>query len=138
MDKTWILNNSIEHVKELPQFIEGFLCENGIDPLFANTINLAVEEALVNSISYAYKEGERGEITLSAKYDSQLAEAVFELSDKGVQFNPVDAPDVDTALSLEKRQIGGLGIFLVKELMDEVSYRYSDRKNILTMKKRVK
>jgi anti-sigma regulatory factor (Ser/Thr protein kinase) len=62
----------------------------------------------------------------------------IELRDAGKPFNPLDNPDPDITLGAEERQIGGLGIFLCKKMMDEVSYRYTDGCNVLTMKKHIK
>ncbi len=64
---------------------------------------------------------------------------VFELKDQGKPFNPIEeAPEVDTTLSADERQIGGLGIFLINKIMDDVTYRYEEGSNILTMKKNIK
>lgn len=131
-----LVEDRIEEVEKLPLFIDT-LCENaGIDATHAFNLNLALEEALVNVIQYAYpKDGLTHEITLDAECDENMI--VFTLRDSGTPFDPTQRGDVDTTLSAQERQIGGLGIFLVKQLMDEVSYEYVDGQNVLVMSKRI-
>jgi sigma-B regulation protein RsbU (phosphoserine phosphatase) len=82
-------------------------------------------------MKYAYPEGEVHDIVLSVKLtDNRL---MFKLIDTGKPFDPTIVPDADVNLSAEERQIGGLGIFLVRQIMDSVEYRRIDGKNILTM-----
>ena len=95
------------------------------------SLNLALEEAVANVMKYAYPEGETHDIVLSVKLiDNRL---IFKLIDTGKPFDPTIVPDADVNLSAEDRQIGGLGIFLVRQIMDSVEYRRIDGKNILTM-----
>ena len=126
----------LEEVEKLPLFIDT-LCENaGIDATHAFNLNLALEEALVNVIQYAYpKDGLSHEITLDAECDENMI--VFTLRDSGTPFDPTQMGDVDTTLSAQERPIGGLGIFLVKQLMDEVSYQYVDGQNVLIMRRKL-
>ena len=92
-------------------------------------LNLALEEAVVNVMNYAYEDS--GLIDLSAKVvDSEI---VFVLEDSGKAFDPTKVDDPDITLSAEDRDIGGLGIFLVQQLMSGVTYSREDGKNVLTM-----
>lgn len=97
-------------------------------------IRLSIEEAVENVVQYAY-EGGLGWIEVGTELDPTGLMLTVELRDAGVRFNPLDAPDPDLTLSAEDRPIGGLGIFLCKQLMDNVQYHYMDNCNILTMKK---
>ena len=100
------------------------------------SINLALEEAVTNVISYAYPEGTEGEIKVDAiaRKDSLR----FTISDFGQEFDPTATPEVDTSLALEDRPIGGLGIHLVRKIMDRVSYKRQDDMNILTLTKTIR
>ena len=87
-------------------------------------INLALEEAVSNVIMYAYPLEEHHEIRLKASLtDNQL---IFLLTDKGLSFDPTNAPDADITIPIEERAIGGLGIFLIRSIMNEVSYQRLD------------
>ncbi|MEG1502332.1 MAG: ATP-binding protein [Synergistaceae bacterium] len=98
-------------------------------------LRLAIEEALVNVISYAYPPGETGEIELSMmKIDGSI---VIDISDQGVAFDPTQVADVDISASAEERGIGGLGIHMLKILMDEVIYTRQGEFNRLTLKKKI-
>jgi len=105
--------------------------KQGFSPDRIKDIELALEELLVNIISYAYPEGE-GPIELTCRPDARNR-LVFEIADSGVPFNMLAYGDPDTIAEIEERRIGGLGIFFVKQLMDEVHYRREDDRNILTI-----
>ena len=99
----------------------------------ARNINLALEEAVANIIMYAYPSQEEHIILL--KVTSTPKQLVFLLTDKGASFDPTQVEDTDITLSLEERPIGGLGIFLIRSIMNEISYQRLDNENRLTMKK---
>ena len=99
-------------------------------------MNLAIEEAVVNVMNYAYPPGAKGEVRIEAGVHEGYVE--FVISDDGTPFNPTEVEDADTTLSAEERQIGGLGIFLVKHFMDIVEYKYVDGQNVLTLRKNLK
>lgn len=94
-------------------------------------IRLSVEETVENVVNYAYKEG-LGYIEVETRNDGKTLSII--LRDSGKPFNPLDKEDPDITLSVEDRPIGGLGIFLCKQMMDEVCYEFADGCNILTMK----
>ena len=104
----------------------------GLDAKQLNDVNIAVEEIFVNISSYAYPSGE-GEVTVAVSADS--GKLVIEFVDSGTPFDPLANADPDTTLSADEREIGGLGIFMVKKLMDNVSYKFDNGKNILTIEK---
>ena len=98
-------------------------------------MNLALEEAVVNVMSYAYPEGTKGYVDISVQSDN--GSLVFVISDSGKPFDPTTREEVDTSLPAEQRQIGGLGIFLVRKMMDDIKYEYKDGHNILTLRKKL-
>ena len=96
-------------------------------------LNLVLEEAISNVILYAYGKEEQKEISLVAYLsDNNL---VFVLTDSGMEFDPTKVPDADVTLSAEEREIGGLGIYLIRQIMNTVEYQRIDGKNVLTMRK---
>jgi anti-sigma regulatory factor (Ser/Thr protein kinase) len=99
-------------------------------------LRLSIEEAVENVVRYAY-DGGIGWLEVGTDLDHDSLILTIELRDAGVPFNPLEKPDPDITLSAQDRDIGGLGIFLCKKMMDSISYRYQDGNNILTMKKKI-
>ena len=132
---TLTLSNNVQEVPQLNAFVDE-VCEfSGLDPLASMEMNLALEEAVVNVMTYAYPEGTKGYVDISAQSDSSGLE--FVIIDSGKPFDPTTREEVDTTLPAEKRSIGGLGIFLVRKMMDSIKYEYKDGHNILTLKKKI-
>lgn len=131
-----ILPNDVQEVPRMAEFVETICDEAGVDMATAMQLNLAIEEAVVNVMNYAYPAGTRGDVCLAASAEGDTL--TFVLSDSGTPFDPTAQEDADTSLSVEERPIGGLGIFLVKQLMDTVSYQYTEGKNVLTLTKQLK
>lgn len=96
-----------------------------------NEIELSMEEVLVNIFNYAYPECE-GDVEMTCSLDD-AGRLVFQITDSGMAFNMVMADDPDITSEIDDRRIGGLGIFLVKQLMDEVQYRREHDRNILRL-----
>ena len=130
-----ILHNDIQQITLLADFVDTLAAETGLDPATAMSLNLALEEAVTNVILYAYPEGTDGLVEIKAQIKDD--ELVFSLEDSGKPFDPTAAPDADVTLGVEERKIGGLGIYLVRNIMDRVSYKYENGKNILTMIKQI-
>lgn len=101
-------------------------------PSFAYMIHLVVEEIVVNIVDYAYPEGNG---YLEVRINNDNKELTIEFRDHGIPFNPLEQSMPDLDIPLEERSIGGLGIFLTKEMMDNVEYRYEQGENILIIKK---
>lgn len=99
-------------------------------------LDVAIDELFTNISSYAYGT-EVGVATVRFDFDEQTRMASVTFIDTGVPFDPTRRSDPDITLSAEERPIGGLGIYLVKKTMDDVSYRWEDGKNILTIRKKV-
>ena len=129
------LPNDIETIPQLNEFIDGFCEQRDIDNDITMSLNLAIEEAVVNVMNYAYPEGTVGYVDIEAEADDDFV--TFVISDTGKPFDPTQKDEVNIALSVEERPIGGLGIHLVRRMMDEISYRYADHRNILTLRKRI-
>ena len=134
--KNLILSNDVQEVPQLNMFVDEVCEAVGMDMPTTMQMNLAIEEAVVNVMNYAYPVGQKGEVRVEAKAGESYVE--FIISDDGMPFNPTEVEAADTTLSAEERSIGGLGILLVKHYMDEVLYKYVDRQNILTLRKNLK
>ena len=98
---------------------------------------LAVEEIFVNISSYAYHP-EVGLAEVGVDVNGDPSTVTIRFLDQGRPFNPLEKPDADITLSAQEREIGGLGILLVKRIMDQVDYAYENGRNILTIKKEIK
>ena len=135
MEKSIILTNDISEVSKLNEFVEEIGNEFSLTPDVVFNLNLVLEEAVVNVINYAYPKEEHQSIYLSASL--RKGSIVLILTDTGKEFDPTMAPDVDITLSADEREIGGLGIFLIRQIMNEVKYERIDGKNILTLGKKL-
>ena len=119
-------------LNEVLAFAEDALEQAGCPMKAAMSVTVALEEIFVNVAHYAYPDGP-GSLRLDIDFDEQSVTLC--VTDEGIPFNPLAKQDPDITLPAEQRQIGGLGIYMVKKSMDEVYYRYEDGRNILTMKK---
>ena len=125
------LTNDLGQLSLLTGFMDRVREENHLAPALAARINLALEEAICNVIMYAYPEGTAGTMDLDAvREGNQLR---FTLVDRGKAFDPTTAPEANLSASLEDRPIGGLGIHLVRSIMDSIRYKRWDGMNVLTM-----
>ncbi len=134
--ETLSMTNSLSELDRLHDFLEALGEKHGASSAFVNSVNLALEEAVVNVINYAYPEGASGEIQLNATCHEGTM--TFTLTDYGTPFDPTAAPEADTTSALEDRQIGGLGILLIRNIMDSVRYQRADNANHLTMSIKIK
>lgn len=121
----------IEYLQTFMDFVSSCAGEQGFGQKKILEIELAAEEALVNIFNYAYK-GREGEVEIICKLDNNK-KFILEIVDSGVPFNVLSVEDPDITADISERQIGGLGVFLMKKLMDSVQYRYEDNKNILSL-----
>ena len=134
--KNLTLPNDVQEVPQLAAFVDEVCEAASIDMATTMKMNLAIEEAVVNVMNYAYPPDTKGEARIEASVHEYYVE--FVISDDGKPFNPTEVKDADTTLSVEERNIGGLGIFLVKHYMDKVKYKYVDGQNVLTLRKNLK
>ena len=135
-DTTLIMHNDIQQLSRLPAWMDNVGEAHNLDPALVMSLNLALEEAATNVILYAYPAGTYGSVELKADL-LEGRRLRFVLTDSGKPFDPTAAPDPDIAASAQDRPIGGLGIFMVRQIMDEVSYKYEKGHNILTMIKNI-
>lgn len=129
------LHNDVQQILLLEGFMERVAGAAGLDPATTMSLNLALEEAVTNVIMYAYPKGKVGPVDIDAVVDG--GELCFVLSDSGTPFDPTAAPEADISLGVEERPIGGLGIFLVRKIMDRVTYQYTGGRNTLKMLKKI-
>jgi len=105
--------------------------EQGLGEKRINEIEIAAEEALVNIFHYAY-QGQEGDVEISCRVERGRT-FIIEIIDSGMPFDPFSVSEPDTTLDVAERQIGGIGVFLIKKLMDEVTYQRDNNKNILKL-----
>lgn len=106
------------------------------DDVLKFKLRLSIEEAVENVVRYAY-DGGIGWLETNIDFNQDTLLLTIQLRDAGVPFNPLEKEDPDVTLSAADRNIGGLGIYLCKKMMDNIEYRYEDGNNVLTMTKRV-
>ena len=135
MRKSIVLTNDIKEVTKLIAFVED-VCETvQMDEATTMQMKIAIEEAVVNVINYAYPVGMRGDVTIEAA--SNDVRLKFTIIDSGKPFDPTVHADVDTKLSAKDRRIGGLGIHIVRQMMDSMNYERVGKLNVLTLRKKI-
>ena len=122
-----------ENIKKLSDFAESCLARLKCPEDKIVSFKIAIDEAAANVCGYAYPDGKTGTVTLKCLYERKKRRYSVIISDSGVPFNPILAPRAKLDGTAGERKIGGLGIHIIKELTDDVRYRYSGGKNILTM-----
>ena len=125
---------TIENISQVIGNIEDFLRRKGFTDETVFDVRLAVDEAITNVIQHGY-EGKEGLIHI--RCEVSIKEIVLVVEDSAKPFNLSSVEEPRLSDSLEKRQIGGLGVYLIKKKMDQVTHEFKNGKNILTMKKRV-
>ena len=125
------LSARIENLERLIQFVSGYAEKQGLTAKRIAGIELAVEEALVNIFHYAYPD-DVGDLEVICKSDNNNG-FIIDIIDMGIPFNPLSRPEPDVAEGISERKVGGLGIFLIKKLVDNSSYRRDKGKNILSL-----
>lgn len=136
MTKELSIEAKVDHLESVLAFVDGELEQIACPMKQQMQIDIAVEELYVNIAHYAYSP-ETGMVTLRVETTETPASVAITFTDQGRSYNPLAKADPDVALSADERQIGGLGIFMVKKSMDEMDYEYRDGKNILTIRKRI-
>lgn len=123
-----------ENIEKVNDFVNAYLEETGCPMKAQMQIGLATEEAFVNIVHYAY-DAKSGDASIRIERREQPEAVVITFTDQGKPYDPLQKKDPDVTLSAEERQIGGLGVFLIKKMMDEVRYEYRDGKNVLQLQK---
>jgi serine/threonine-protein kinase RsbW len=136
MRKEIHIKNQVGELEHVAQFVEEISEELGLDMELQMNLNLVMEEMVSNVIFYAYPEGTDASIGLVAESDGK--ELTFVLSDRGREFDPTLKEDADVDVNpIDREGLGGMGIFIVKNIMNEVTYQRLEGKNLLTMKKEI-
>ena len=133
--KTLTLINKVSEITKLNAFVKSATTALNMENELANRIKLAVEEAVTNIIDYAYPVDIEGTINVTIEADKENIR--FILTDSGAEFDPTSVSKADTTLTVDERPIGGLGVFLVRNLMDSINYERSDGKNVLRLEKKL-
>ena len=135
MRKEIKIKNQVGELEHVARFIEEIGEELGLDMELQMNLNLVMEEMVSNVIFYAYPEGVDASIELTAESDGK--ELTFVLSDQGREFDPTLKDDADIDTNPAERELGGMGIFIVKNIMNKVTYQRLEGRNLLTMKKKI-
>lgn len=130
------LPNDVKQIALLPEFVDAVAKQVELDQEAASNLNLALEEVVANVMMYAYPEGTDGEVDIRATVDGKSVS--FVITDSGAAFDPTAKEQINISAEAQDRPIGGLGIHLVRTIMDTVSYERKDEKNILTITKTYK
>jgi anti-sigma regulatory factor (Ser/Thr protein kinase) len=129
------LRNDLAETRHLGAWIEAFARQANLSLPTRNAFDLALVEWLTNVIAHAYDDAR--EHWIAVRFLASPSQARVEVEDDGREFNPLTHPPVDTTTPLEQRAIGGLGVHMVRRLMDSVEYRREAGRNILVMTRRV-
>ena len=129
------LSNDVQEVPRLAEFVDEACEATSLDMGMTIKMNLAIEEAVVNVMNYAYPTGTQGDVVIEAQATDDWLK--FIISDSGAPFDPTAKAEVDITLSAEERGIGGLGIHLIRQLMDNINYERIDGRNVLTLTKKL-
>ena len=132
-DKEIIVDSKFENVRALTEFVESALEPYHPSMKAVTQIGVAIDELFSNVVRYSGSSNMK--LILHVNEDVLTAKLTF--IDEGVEYDPLSKADPDVSLSAEDREIGGLGIFLVKKNMDNIEYKYEDNKNILILSKNV-
>lgn len=137
MKKSLTVKAESENLREVTEFVENMLTEKGCPEESHALIAIILEEIFINIASYAYSKEDSSENN-TAEIECEISdEGTVQLTfiDNGVQYNPLEKKDPLINAAVEERQIGGLGIFMVKNMVDRMVYEYKDGKNILKIEK---
>ncbi len=131
IQKEVILVNKLSESERLSKIIEELAEEKNLSPKFVFEINVALDEIITNIVSYAYNDKAEHKILVRLFF---LEDGLkIQIEDEGIAFNPMERPEPDITKSVMERQIGGLGIHMVRKLVDELKYKRENNKNILTL-----
>jgi len=130
------LKATVENVSVVSEFVESFLEANDCSMKLINQINIIIDEIFSNIAFYSYPKDQIGDAKVTIEKRDDAIYLAFE--DYGITYNPLEKEDPNIKLSAEERQIGGLGIFMVKNLVDDISYNNINGRNVLKVKKNIK
>ncbi|MBQ9487696.1 MAG: ATP-binding protein [Selenomonadaceae bacterium] len=129
-----IVEATVENLERVTDFIIESLEERNCKPKIIMQMELVIEELFVNVAHYAYKPNV-GQCTVQREIEEEPRAITITFIDSGMPYNPLEHEDPDTSLGVEEREIGGLGIFLVKKNVDKITYEHKDGQNVLRLTK---
>ena len=133
---TLILKNDVSELERVMSFISELCARHSLPPEIEYDLNLAMDEMVSNVAKHAYPQGGEHHFTVNIRVNNE--EFVAHIEDDGIEFNPIEYPAPDLDASLEERKEGGLGIFLVRQIMTSVEHQRVAGKNLVTLRKTLK
>jgi serine/threonine-protein kinase RsbW len=134
-NKHFVIENRVEELTSLAEKIDEMAEDWDLSLALAMNINLVIEEAVSNIIFYAFNDNNKHEIRISISLNDKML--TIKITDSGMPFNPLLQQQPDISLPAEERPVGGLGIFLMSQIMDEINYTRQKNQNILTLQKSI-
>ncbi len=134
--KEMTIEAKVENIPVVTEFVDGQLEVHGCSMKAQMQIDIAIDELFGNIANYAYETG-NGAVTVRVELKENPLSVVITFIDNGVPYDPLKKEDPDVTLSAEEREIGGLGIYMVKKIMDGMDYEYRDGQNILKITKNI-
>ncbi len=136
-NKTLLVDNQMSELRRLADFLDDLGEEWELNPGLVFSLNLVLEEALTNIILYGFQDTDKHSIEMEFSR-TQIDQLVVSVIDDGHPYDPTQKEDPDLSLPAEERPVGGLGIFLIKKIMDKVEYHRNNNKNFLILTKNIK
>jgi anti-sigma regulatory factor (Ser/Thr protein kinase) len=130
-----LLENSPAELNRLAGLVDDFARHHGLAQSVSNAVALALHEHVTNILSYGFDNAARHSIAIRLRLDQDAVRV--EIEDDGRPFDPLARPPVDTALPLDRKPLGGLGIHMMRNLVDDLTYRRDHGRNVLAMRKRI-
>jgi anti-sigma regulatory factor (Ser/Thr protein kinase) len=130
-----LIKNHISEISNVSKEFNAFGSQYAIPKNIKNSVDLALDELLNNIISYGYDDQNEHEISIQISFSEKCI--IIEIEDDGRNFNPLEVPEVDTRSSLKDRPVGGLGIHMIRNFMDNIEHRYDGTKNYIKMIKNI-
>jgi len=137
-DKSIVVDAVLENIPMVTDYVEKVLDEKGCSIKAKMQIDVAIDEIFSNIARYGYKPGQLGKAKVFVDFEDNDEVAIIMFEDRGVPYNPLLKKDPNANATLDEREIGGLGIFIVKKTMDDMTYENVNGHNVLTLKKRIK
>jgi|SRR5208337_3413958 len=132
---TLVLKNDVSELESVISFVSAVCVRNSIPPETEHDLKLALDEMITNLAQHAYPGGGEHHFTLQITVSNE--EFVARIEDDGVEFNPTKHPIPDLDAPLEERKVGGLGVYLVRQIMTSVEYQHVAGKNVVTLRKKL-